>query len=463
MGGNVVTEAGVWQTDVLVENGKIVMLGQLSEMTADESIDASGCWVLPGGIDVHTHLDWDAGAARTTDDLESGTKAALYGGTTSVMTFIQPEGNESLQSLVGRWREKASQAQCHYGFHVILPRFEPAWIDELEVLPSLGVRSIKVFTAYPGTLMLSDAEIFQILRRSGQAGILTMIHAENGPMIDKLAEESVARGQTTPKYHAATRPAVLEGEAVFRMGALARVAAASAYIVHISSKEAVLAFQAARELGAHLDGETCPQYLFLDESVYGDGEFNDVAGFVYTPPSRAVDDIDVLWQSLKSQDIGIIASDHCPFDVHGSKQLGQNDFRCIPNGGPGIETRVPLVLDYALAGQISMVDAMGYLATNPAKKFGMYPQKGVISPGADADLIIVDPQKVSSDISPNTLHQHVDYTPYAGRSLKGFPRDVLVNGQWVIKNWEWNGDRQGYLQVDYIGDIIEQKDAIYEK
>lgn len=296
-GATVVTWAGNWETEVLVENGKIVGFGKIPGSEVDDTVDASGCWVLPGGIDVHTHLDWDFGTTKTTDDMNTGTRAALYGGTTTVLNFIQPGRGESLVQLVARWREKGRESWSHYGYHIVLPRLEETWLDELPLLPAHGVRSLKVFTAYPHELMLTDAELFQILRRAGQSGLLTMVHAENGSVIDILAEEAVDFGHTAPKYHASTRPDILEGEAVYRVGALARVAQAPAYIVHLSSKEALQALKSARALGASLGAETCPQYLFIDDEVYDDRPFDDVAGYVYTPPSRHPRDVDALWEA----------------------------------------------------------------------------------------------------------------------------------------------------------------------
>lgn len=446
-----VTWAGTWETEILVEDGKILGFGDICSSEADETVDAGGCWILPGGIDVHTHLDWDFGTTKTTDDMNTGTRAALYGGTTTVMNFIQPGRGESLRQLIGRWREKGRESWAHYGYHIVLPRLEDAWLDELPALPQYGVHSLKVFTAYPHELMLTDAELFQILRRAGQSGLLTMVHAENGPVIDILAEEEVALGHTAPRYHASSRPDILEGEAVYRVGALARVAKAPAYIVHLSSLEALRALKSARALGASLDAETCPQYLFINDEVYADRPFNDVAGYVYTPPSRRPEDVHALWEALLGQDIGIVASDHCPFDLHDGKQLGLHDFRCIPNGGPGIETRVPLLLDAAFAGRLTVERAAEILATNPAKRFGLYPKKGVLAPGSDADLIIVDPRVPSPALSADVLHQRVDYTPYAGQVLRGFPRDVMVGGRFCLRNGQWQAPNPRWLDAQFVG------------
>lgn len=441
--GQVVNADGMSVKDVLVVDGTIAKVAPRIEAgDGDEVMSADGCLVMPGGIDVHTHLDWSFGGTTTTDDMDSGTRAAIFGGTTTVFNFIQSPEEEPFSRLLDRWRAKGAKAWANYGFHVILAAALDSWIDTLPELAAAGVNSIKVFTAYPGALMLSDAELFRIMRAAARAGILTMVHAENGPVIDVIAAEAVRAGHTAPKYHASTRPAIMEGEAVFRTGAIARVAGSPAYIVHLSSAEALHALRMAQTLGARIEAETCPQYLFLDESVYQDDTF-DVARYVYTPPSRSAGDQAKLWEAVAAKDINVVASDHCPFDMLGAKTLGRDDFRRIPNGGPGIETRVPLVLDRALKGQLSLPLAVALLSTNPARRFGLYPRKGVVAAGSDADLIIVDPGAPPRAVSANGLHQRIDYTPYEGWSLKGFPRDVMVNGVFQVMNHRWVADAPG--------------------
>ncbi len=425
----------VIETDVGIDNGIISVIGRNeNSKDYDQELDATNCWVLPGGIDAHVHLDWDTGEAVTTDDMQSGTRAAIFGGTTTVINFIQPQKRESLYTLIDKWRDKSEGAWANYGFHIIISRLDQLWLDEFSKLPELGVHSIKVFTAYPGKLMLSDAELYQIMEKAGKAHILTMVHAENGPVIDAIAQEAIAMGHTQAKYHGTTRSSMLEAEAVFRVGQIARLANAPGYIVHLSSKEAVQALKFVRKLGANLGAETCPQYLFLDEKVYDSNSFS-VAKYVYTPPSRPLSDQDGLWKALKSNDIGIVSSDHCPFDFHGAKELGKQDFRLIPNGGPGIETRVPLMLTAVRKHQIELGQAVAWVSTNASKQFGMFPQKGVIMPNSDADIIVVEKQAKPKVVEVGTLHQRIDYTPYEGWPMEGFPRDVMVGGEWVVRNY----------------------------
>lgn len=423
------------ETDIGIENGTISVIGRnQNPKNYDQEVDATTCWVLPGGVDVHTHLDWDFGDTVTTDDMDTGTKAAAFGGTTTVINFIQPRNGESLFTLVDRWRDKSKGSWTNYGFHIIIPELNELWLSELSKLPELGIHSIKVFTAYPGKLMLSDADLYQIMQKASKANILTMVHAENGPVIDAIAAEAVANGHYQARYHGITRPSILEGEAVFRVGQLARLANAPSYIVHVSSQEAVDALKFVRKLGAPLGAETCPQYLFLDKEVYNSDSFS-VAKYVYTPPSRPLSDQDSLWKALKSDDIGIVSSDHCPFDFHGAKQQGKEDFRLIPNGGPGIETRVPFMLTAVAKQQINLGQALAWISTNACRQFGMFPHKGVIMPNSDADIIIVEKNSESKLINVESLHQRIDYTPYEGWSLGGFPRDVMVGGEWVIRNY----------------------------
>ncbi|PSR21237.1 MAG: dihydropyrimidinase [Sulfobacillus benefaciens] len=426
----------VIQADIGIHNGVIESVSRgRDRLDYDQEVDAAECWVLPGGIDAHVHLDWDFGDTVTTDDMNTGTLAAAFGGTTTVLNFIQPQPGESLKSLINRWRDKGREAWTHYGYHVVMSAMDAGWTDELPLLPSWGIHSIKVFTAYPGKLMLSDADLYRVLRLAGKSRLLTMVHAENGPVIDVIAEESIAEGKFQPRYHGTTRPTALEGEAVYRAGQIARVADASAYFVHLSSLEAVQALEYARLQGGRLAAETCPQYLFLEDEVYQSDDF-DVAQYVYTPPSRPGPDVTALWDALRRGDIGIVSSDHCPFDLHGAKKLGEKDFRLIPNGGPGIETRVPLMLTAVHNRRLTLGQAVAWLSTNAAKQFELFPKKGVLLPGSDADVVIVEQNPPRYVAQARTLHQNVDYTPYEGWELRGVPRDVMAGGQWLIRDYQ---------------------------
>lgn len=426
----------VLELDIGIVDGVIHRISRCENpQDYDQTIDAGHCWVLPGGIDAHVHLDWDFGDTVTTDDMNTGTRAAAFGGTTTVLNFIQPKPGERLRTLVDRWKDKGEMAWTNYGFHVIISQLYSLWMDELPLLPSMGIHSIKVFTAYPGKLMLSDADLYRIMRAASKSSILTMVHAENGPVIDVIAEEAVLSGKIQPRYHGATRPSILEGEAVFRVGQISRLANAPAYMVHLSSLESVKALGYARQLGARLTAETCPQYLFLNDEVYQSDHF-DVAQYVYTPPSRPQDDVRSLWDALRRGVIDIVSSDHCPFDLHGAKELGKMDFRLIPNGGPGIETRLPLMLTAVHNGQITLGEAVAWTSTNASKQFGLFPKKGTLLPGSDADLVIVEQEPPPFIASATTLHQRIDYTPYEGWSLQGVPRDVMIGGQWVIQDYQ---------------------------
>ncbi len=439
-GGAVFLGEFLAMVDLLVVDGKIAKIGRdFQSSDADATLDASGCWVLPGGIDVHTHLEWSWGGTTTVDDMVSGTRAAVCGGTTTVANFIQPPVGQPFAELLAHWKEKAQGSWCDYGFHAIVSEARPDWLSTLPVLREEGVGSIKVFTAYPGSLMMSDADLFQVMRAAKAAGILTMVHAENGPVIDVIAQEAIDDGKYQAKYHGLTRPPILEGEAVFRVGELARVADAPVYIVHLSSEEALAALRMVKGLGADINAETCPQYLFLDDRVYTSDDFS-AAKYVYTPPSRSATDTKTLLGAVLSDDVNIVSSDHCPFDFMGAKQRGVEDFRKIPNGGPGIETRVPMTLEAVFQGRIPLNKAARAVSTNAAKQFGLFPKKGALAPGSDADLIVVDYEHPRTRvIAQSGMHHRVDYTPFEGFECRGFPRDVMVGGQWLVRNGKWAG------------------------
>jgi dihydropyrimidinase len=378
------------------------------------------------------------GGAFSADDFESGTIAAACGGTTSLVDFaIQPRGG-SLHDGLAAWHAKAEgKAAIDYGFHMIMSEVTKASLAEMDgLVRNEGVTSFKLFTAYPGVFYVDDASIFRALRKTGDNGGLICMHAENGPVIDVLIEEAKARGETAPAWHALTRPARLEGEASHRVLALAEVAKVPLYIVHLSAAEALEQVRAARDRGVRAYAETCPQYLFLDHRNYEEPAFNG-SKYVMSPPLRTPGNEQALWRGLALDDLQVISTDHCPFCLK-EKRLGESDFSKIPNGAPGVETRLYLTFEGVRSGRISLNRWVQLNSTAPAKLFGMYPRKGTIAPGADADVVVWDPQQRHT-LSVKTLHMRVDYNPYEGREVSGAPRAVLSRGKVVVENGQYLG------------------------
>jgi dihydropyrimidinase len=430
--GTIVTATDQYRGDVLVEGEKISTIGTSLNVVADRTIDATGKYVLPGGIDVHTHLDMPFGGTKSADDFESGTRAAAHGGTTTIVDFAIQYKGQTLHHAWETWMKKAEgNAVIDYGFHMIITDLTDQVEEEMDALVRQGVTSFKLFMAYPGVFMLDDASIFRALLRTGQNGGTICMHAENGGVIDVLVKRALAEGKTAPKYHALTRPARAEGEATHRAIALAEMADVPIYIVHLSAAEALEMVTEARDRGLPAYAETCPQYLFLSYDNYEEPGF-DGAKYVMSPPLRPKETQDRLWRGLAFNDLQAISTDHCPFCMKEQKTLGQDDFSKIPNGAPGIETRMSLVYDGGvLPGRISLNRFVELTSTSPAKIFGLFPKKGTIAPGSDADIVVFDPSKKTT-LSAKTLHMNVDYNPYEGREVTGAVDTVVSRGRVVI-------------------------------
>jgi dihydropyrimidinase len=448
-GGTVVTATDLYRGDVLIEGEKIsaitspnVGLTPFGDQTLGGQIhiiDATGKYVIPGGIDVHTHLDMPFGGTTSADDFESGTIAAAHGGTTSVVDFAIQYRGQTLSHALDAWRGKADgKAAIDYGFHMIVTDLNDAVLREMDALVLEGVTSFKLFMAYPGVFMLDDASIFRALLRTRENGGTICMHAENGGVIDVLVQRALAEGKTEPKYHALTRPARAEAEATHRAIALAEIAGVPIYIVHLSAPEALEMVTAARDRGLPAYAETCPQYLFLSYDNYEEPGFEG-AKYVMSPPLRPKEGQDRLWRGLAGNDLQAISTDHCPFCMKEQKELGRGDFSKIPNGAPGIETRMSLVFDGGVrTGKITLNRFVELTSTSPARIFGLFPRKGTIAPGSDADLVIFDPNKKQT-LSAKTLHMKVDYNPYEGREVTGAADIVLSRGKVVVENGEFVG------------------------
>jgi dihydropyrimidinase len=443
--GTVVTAEGSQAADVLIDGETIVAIGAglaAAGMTADETIDASGRYVIPGGIDVHTHMELPFGGTFAKDTFESGTRAAAFGGTTSIIDFAVQSKGKSLREGLDTWMAKAEgNAVTDYGFHMIMSDVTDESLKEMDALVAEGIPDFKLFTAYPGVFFSDDGAIFRAMQQTARNGGLIMMHAENGLAIDIVAAQTFEGGTTDPIGHGMARKAVFEGEATNRVIRLAEAAGVPVYIVHLSARDALAEVRAARDRGSMAFAETCPQYLFLSLDDLGNGF--EGAKYVCSPPLRPKDHWEELWGGLIKDDLQVVSTDHCPFDFHGQKELGRGDFRKVPNGLPGVEDRVDLMHDGGVVGgRITKERWVEIISTAPAKLFGMYPRKGSISVGADADLVIYDPNRRHT-ISAKTHHMDVDYSCYEGREVQGGSDIVLSRGMVVVRDGQFTG-RKGH-------------------
>src|SRR5579862_2762860 len=438
--GTVVTANETFASDLGIANGRIDAIAQsLPIENAGKVIDAAGRLVLPGGIDVHTHLDMPFGGTTSADDFESGTIAAAYGGTTTLIDFAIQLKGQSLRQAFETWMKKAERkAAIDYAFHCIITDLGDAQLEEMGELIHEGVSSFKLFMAYPGVLMVDDATIFRAMSQAAKYGGLICMHAENGGAIDILVQRALAEGKRAPKYHALTRPTTAEAEATSRAIALAEMAGAPVYIVHLSCNEALEKVREARDRGLRAYAETCPQYLYLSlENMDAPGF--EGAKYVFTPPLREKWNQEKLWQGLAQDDLQVVSTDHCPFCFKEQKELGRDDFTKIPNGGPGIEHRLSLVYSGGVHGnRFSPNRFVQLVSTAPAKLFGLYPRKGTIAIGSDADLVVFDPN-AEHVISAKTHHMRVDYSMFEGVRVKGAPKVVLSRGRTLIENGKFVG------------------------
>ncbi len=436
--GRIVTAVDNYKADILIEGETISVIGARLDMEADRVIDASGKLVIPGGIDPHTHMELPFGGTEASDDFRTGTQAAAHGGTTTIIDFAVQYKGQSLIEAVDNWHRKAEgKTAIDYGFHLITTELEDNQIEEMYTVMDEGITSFKMFMAYPGVFLVDDATIFRAMSAAGERGGLICMHAENGIVINEIIKRALAAGRTAPKYHALTRPTRAEAEGVHRAIAIAEMAEAPVYIVHLSCADALNQVREARDRGLPAFAETCPQYLFLSIDDYG--EDFEGAKYVMTPPLRDRKNQAELWKGLKTDDLQVISTDHCPFCMKEQKELGRDDFSKIPNGAPGVEHRMSLIYNGGVVEQrISLNRFVELTSTAAAKMFGLFPRKGTIAIGSDADIVIFNPD-AEQTISAATHHMNVDYSAYEGWKIKGAVETVLSRGRVVIENGEYKG------------------------
>lgn len=440
--GRVVTSADDYYADVLVDGETVALIGPDLKVDADKVIDATGKLVIPGGIDPHTHMELPFGGTFASDDFRTGTIAAAFGGTTTIVDFAVQSHGQTLQEGLDTWHAKAAgKCAIDYGFHLITTQFAEGDNPQLHrIMDEEGVSSFKLFMAYPNVFLMDDATIYRVMKAAGSRGGLTMIHAENGIVINEIVRETLEAGNTAPKYHALSRPPKMEAEAVHRVAAIADMADAPVYIVHVSCAEALHEIKIARDKGWKTHGETCTQYLYLDVSCYDEAGFDNFAGakYVMTPPIRDKANHQPLWDGLRNGSLELVSTDHCPFFLKGQKELGRGDFTKIPNGGPGVEPRVALVYHGAMQQSFSLNRFVDMTSTAAARRFGMYPKKGTIAIGCDADIVIFDPEKTVT-WGTQREHMNTDYSLFEGLQTKGDVETVLLRGKTIIENGEYKG------------------------
>ena len=453
--GTVVNANATMKADVLIEGAVIkeVRAG-IPPSAAKTVVDATGLLLLPGGIDAHTHLDMPFGGTNSADDFLTGTRAAAIGGTTTIVDFaIQARGTKMRTALDTWWKKAEGKACIDYGLHMIVTDLPDAGLEDMDDLVREGVASFKLFMAYPNVLMVDDATIFKAMRQTAKNGALICMHAENGSVIDVIVQQALAEGKTAPIYHALTRPTVAEAEAVHRAIAMAEMAGVPVYIVHLSSEDALNQVREARDRSLPAFAETCPQYLLLslEDNMVDKGW--EGAKYVFTPPLREKRNQPKLWEGLRQDNLQVVSTDHCPFCFEDQKALGKSDFTKIPNGGPGIENRLQLLHHHGVgSGNMTLNRFVELVSTAPARIFGMYPKKGVLASGSDADIVLWDPD-ASHTISAATHHMRVDYSMFEGFKVRGNARDVYSRGELIVSKGQFIGKpgRGEYLRREARG------------
>ncbi|EIT86667.1 phenylhydantoinase [Fictibacillus macauensis ZFHKF-1] len=438
--GTIVTATDTYVADVLLEDGKIAVIGHHLPSEGVEVLDAEGCYIFPGGVDPHTHLEMPFGGTVSKDDFETGTIAAAFGGTTTIIDFCLTDKGVPLQNSIQTWHEKSrDKAVIDYSFHLMIGEMTEEVMKELPtVIEKEGITSFKVFMAYKNVLQADDETLFKTLVMAKEQGALVLVHAENGDVIDYLTKQALAKGETAPIHHAKTRPSELEGEATGRACLLTELADSQLYVVHVTCREAAEQIAQARAKGVSVYGETCPQYLVLDETELERPNFEG-AKYVWSPPLRDKSHQRYLWNALSSGQLQTLGSDQCSFDFDGQKTLGKDDFSKIPNGGPFIEDRFSVLFSEGVGkGRITLNQFVDIVSTQSAKLFGLYPEKGTIAVGSDADLVIFDPTK-ERILSKDHHHMAVDYNAFEGMKIQGEPMTVLSRGEYVIKDGTFVG------------------------
>ncbi len=439
--GRIITAVDDYLADVLIDGETISAIGRkLPEAGVDKVIDAAGQYVIPGAIDPHVHMELPFGGTVSSDSFETGTRAAAFGGTTSIIDFAIQYKGKTFQQTIDDWHAKA-QGNCaiDYSYHLAVTQYEPRHESEFKKIVDQGITTFKLFLAYPGVFMVDDQTMFRVMRSAGEAGGLTLVHAENGDAITLKVAELMAAGKTEPKYHAQSRPPVMQADGTARALRVAEFANSPVFIVHVSCEASMIELMRARDRGNRAYGETCTQYLFLDDSCYDKPDFEG-AKYVFTPPLAGRENIEPLWKALKLGYLQEVSTDHCPFNFKGQKELGRGDFTKIPNGGPGVEDRLSVVYDGAMQRGWTLNKWVDVCCTASAKLFGMFPKKGTIAVGSDADIVIFDPN-VKRTISAKTHHMNCDYSLFEGMQITGKPVTVLSRGKVVIDNDQYVGSK----------------------
>ncbi len=452
--GTIVNADSTVQADLLIEGTLIKEVRRgIPASAAETLVDATGLLILPGGIDAHTHLDMPFGGTNSADDFLTGTRAAAIGGTTTIVDFaIQARGTKMRTALDTWWKKAEGKACIDYGLHMIVTDLGDAGLEDMDDMVREGVASFKLFMAYPNVLMVDDATIFKAMRQTAKNGALICMHAENGSVIDVIVQQALAEGKTAPIYHALTRPTCAEAEAVHRAIAMAEMAGVPVYIVHLSSEDALNQVREARDRGLPAFAETCPQYLLLSLEDVADKGWEG-AKYVFTPPLREKRNQPKLWEGLRKDNLQVVSTDHCPFCFEDQKALGKNDFTKIPNGGPGIENRLQLLHHHGVGlGNLTLNRFVELVSTAPARIFGMYPKKGVLAKGSDADIVLWD-ATVPHTIGAATHHMRVDYSMFEGFKVRGNARDVYSRGELIVSNGQFIGTpgRGQYLRREARG------------